>query len=172
MKTIKYYLCFAFCIFILNNLNGQYDLNLKNGRINTINGERIKIKNLVFENDKFKYNINQSSVVNYTNLDNIVKVEKKSGSHALEFGLGLGAAGLLGSVLGSARLSSGDQRSSYIISYTSVCAIVGLIWGSTQAKYKTVYVNPQYGLLNIKSNYPLNPNSYALNRYNTLPQYR
>jgi len=173
MERIKYYLSFMICIFILNSLYSQNDLNVKYGRINTKNGEKIKVKNLAFENNKFRYNNNQSSVVNYMSLDNILKVEKKRGTHALEFGLGLGVAGLLGSVIGSSNSSYNEhQQMNFIISYTSLCTIVGIIWGLTQGKYKTVYVNPQYGLLNIKSDYSLNPNSYALYRFKTYPQYK
>jgi hypothetical protein len=174
MITIKHYLILAFFIFLLHNLYCQDSLKIKHGRINTISGEKIKINNLTFENNQFRYNDNKSSAANIMSLDNVIKIEKKQGNHALVFGLGLGAAGLIGGVLGTLNpyYDYGNRRMNFIISYTSVCAIAGVIWGSTQAKYKTVFVNPKYGSIDRKSYCQINTNSYTLNRYNALLQYK
>lgn len=175
MKTIKYYLCFSILISVLSNLYSQGDLDLKYGRINTTNGEKIKVKNLVFENNQFRYYNNKNSAVNYMNLGNILKIEKKQGSHALEFGLGLGASVLLGGIIGTSSSyyrENQQLKTNYLISVTSIGLAVGIIWGLTQGKYKTVYTNPQYGLLNIKSDYSINPNNYQADRLLTYPQFK
>lgn len=175
MKTLKYYLGFVIFVIFLNNLYSQNDLNLKFGRINTTNGEKIKVKNLTFEDNQFKYKSYQKPDIEYMNLDNILKVEQKQGSHALEFGLGLGVAALLGGLIGTSNRyyrENPDIKRTYLISVSAAGLGIGIVWGLTQPKYKTVYINPKYGQLNGNLGYPVYQNYYTAKKSDIDPRYK
>ena len=82
--------------------------------------------------------------------DEILRIEKVTGTEAGIWALGIGVGVFFGTIVGAdlaeerrGKTSSGTELTS-IIAYTAVSSLIGLIIGSTQKKYTTIYENPTY----------------------------
>ena len=83
-------------------------------------------------------------------MDKVLKVEVEKGSYALEYGVGLGVAGLIGSAIGVSTSNtegiepSSSAKNGIILSMTAVSGLIGAAIGSGQKKYETVYSSPEF----------------------------
>ena len=150
---MKLILLWLSLVTVSYNISGQQVLTVKKGRINTTTGQLIKFNNLKETGDEFLFN--KPSVTGDYKLqsDEVLKIDQKTGDHALEFGLIMGASGLLGGFIGY-KISESTLESGYsidrqattrnIMILTGISALAGVIWGANVPKYSTVYENPKY----------------------------
>ncbi|MBN2611822.1 MAG: hypothetical protein JXB00_09735 [Bacteroidales bacterium] len=139
---------------------GQQPLQIRKGRINTTNGELIKFSNLHEEGGKISFTKPGQTGEYSLNLDDVLKIDKKSGDHTLQFALIMGASGLLGGIIGykisEASLQPGyaiDKKASTrnVVILTGISAFAGAIWGANLPKYETAYENPKYSSLLLRN---------------------
>lgn len=134
--------------------NTEIPLKVNKGRVWTDEGQKIKFTSLFSDADKYTYKIATSGQSNSIAAGNVVRIEQQTGTEAAKWGLVLGGAGFLGSLLGvlqainSADLNGEEVDKSkvapVVLGITAVSALIGVAIGSGRKKYKTVYSNPKY----------------------------
>lgn len=129
-------------LFVLGSM-GQQMLSVKKGLINTTKGRQIKVTNLRQVENQFIYTNTLSKEINSIDINEVLRIDKKVGNNAVLYGVGLGAAGFLGALLGASMnpnySNNKEQKWDDTLSLTTISALVGVIWGATVHKYKTVY---------------------------------
>src|SRR5580698_4627114 len=136
-----------------NTVQGQDNLLIAKGRVFTDDGQRANVFNITIGENTVRYQIKAGGNYTETPIQKVLQVQKQTGNEAVIWGASLGAAALLGSLLGVASAEaqySGQPGSSnpenkaavpVVIGSTVVGALIGILIGSGEKKYKTVYAD-------------------------------
>ena len=125
------------------------NLSFQKGRIWKTDGYKIHFSTVNIGRDSITYKPDRSEREDSIGVDQVIKVEVEKGSYALEYGVGLGVAGLLGSAIGVSTSNtegfepSSSAKNGIILSMTAVSGLIGAAIGSGQKKYETVYSSPE-----------------------------
>jgi hypothetical protein len=98
---MKTYYVLLFFLITCTYISAQDSLDIKKGRINTTIGSIIVVKNLKLQGNEFVYFKSGRSEKFFIKKDDVLKIDKKVGSHAVLYGVIMGASGFLGAYLGS-----------------------------------------------------------------------
>lgn len=122
----------------------QLPQNLEKGRITDSDGRQTEFQSLTLNNGT--YEIKTKSSVNEMASAEVLRIEKQTGNEALLWGGALGGAALLGSLLGVNRAESttgvkadSDSKTAIVAGLTGLGVAIGVLVGSKQKKYETVY---------------------------------
>ena len=125
------------------------NLSFQKGRIWKTDGYKIHFSTVNIGRDSITYKPDRSEREDSIGVDQVIKVEVEKGSYALEYGVGLGVAGLLGSAIGVSTSNtegfepSSSAKNGIILSMTGVSGLIGAAIGSGQKKYEMVYSSPE-----------------------------
>lgn len=126
------------------------DLSFQKGRIWKTDGYKIEFSTANITGDIITYKPSHSKEEKSFGVDQVMKVEVEKGSYALEYGIGVGAAGFLGATVGVNTQNtegyepSSSAKNSIVLSLTAVSGLIGAAIGAGQKKYETVYSNPEF----------------------------
>ena len=160
-------LCIALFLFSIFQIAWAGDADLlkgdssfQKGRIWMTDGYKINFSTANIVGDTITYKPDHSKEEESLGMDQVMKVEVEKGSYALEYGIGVGAAGFLGATVGVNSQNtegiepSSSVKNSIILSMTAVSGLIGAAIGAGQKKYETVYSNPEF---NQKSSIRISP---------------
>ncbi|MDH3710834.1 MAG: hypothetical protein OER04_13150 [Cyclobacteriaceae bacterium] len=123
---------------------GQLPQSVEKGRIQTRDGFSQEFVSLKLEGDQYLVQSRKESTRMPT--EEIMRIDRQSGSEALLWGGAMGGAALLGSLLGvnSAENTTGieadsDSKAAIVIGLTGLGVAIGVLVGSKQKKYETIY---------------------------------
>ena len=125
------------------------NLSFQKGRIWKADGYKVHFSTVTIGKDTITYKPDHPGGEESIGVDQVIKVEIEKGSYALEYGVGLGVAGLLGSAIGVSTSNtegiepSSSAKNGIILSMTAVSGLIGAAIGSGQKKYETVYSSPE-----------------------------
>ena len=122
----------------------QMPSQLDKGRISDADGKQTEFVSLTLTDNIYQVETKKDQF--QLPADQVLRIEKQTGNEALLWGASLGAAALLGSILGvnSAENSTGveadsDSKTAIVAGLTGLGVAIGVLVGSKQKKYETVY---------------------------------
>jgi len=144
-------LCF---LLSFNFLYAQNEiLNQKRGRLYTTEGYEIKFKSLK-ENKSVLVYTKKGGKISAINKDEVLRIEAQTGNEALRWGTVSFGATLLGNVIGliganqNAKDMGGtiNKKQLYLVgaSTTVFFTSLGILFGASKKKYKTIFENPSF----------------------------
>lgn len=123
---------------------GQMPESLEKGRLFTSDGSSLEFRSLRLQGDHYDVDGKKQSLSIAT--QDVLKIEKQTGNEALLWGAAFGGAALVGSLLGvnSAENTTGieadsDSKAAIVIGLTGLGVAIGVLVGTNQKKYQTVY---------------------------------
>lgn len=145
------FLLFASCrIAPAENNPVNKDSTFHNGRIWKTDGYKVHFSEIRIGEGSMTYTPEKSGNEQLIGNEQVLKVEVEKGSYALEYGVALGAAGLLGSAIGVSTSNtegfepSSSVKNGIILGLTAVSGLIGATIGAGQKKYETVYNSPEF----------------------------
>lgn len=126
------------------------DSTFHNGRIWKADGYKVHFSEIRIGEGSMTYTPERLGDEQLIGNEQVLKVEVEKGSYALEYGVGLGVAGLLGSAIGMSTSNtqgfepSSSVKNGVILGMTAVSGLIGATIGAGQKKYETVYNNPEF----------------------------
>ncbi len=128
--------------------------HLTKGRILTAGGEKLTFTNLTTGSGVYQFTNTANAKTQTIPADNVLSIERQTGTEAGKWALLMGGAGLLGSVIGvlSAKRDAGayggqiddSKLIPIVLGITAASSLIGLAIGSGKKKYSPVYTNPKY----------------------------
>jgi len=126
------------------------DSTFHNGRIWKADGYKVHFSEIRIGEGSMTYTPERSGDEQLIGNEQVLKVDVEKGSYALEYGVALGVAGLLGSAIGVSTSNtegfepSSSAKNGIILGLTAVSGIIGAVIGSGEKKYETVYSSPEF----------------------------
>lgn len=129
----------------------QVTQNIEKGRISTADGQQIEFQNLSLNEGSYRFENKKSRSDQSVPEDQVLRIERQTGNEALMWGGALGGAALVGSLLGVKRAEStsgfeadSESKTAIVAGLTGLGVAIGILVGSKQKKYETVYSNTEY----------------------------
>ncbi len=130
---------------------------LEKGRISDADGKQTEFTSLTLVDNYYQVQTKKDQF--QVPVDQVLRIEKQTGNEALLWGASLGAASLIGSLLGVKRAENttgveadSDSKTAIVAGLTGLGVAIGVLVGSKQKKYQTVYnrSDTQTGYWNLK----------------------
>lgn len=153
LNCFQFFLICLFFIWPTFIFSQDENLSLKRGRLYTTEGFEVKFLKLNQQGLKYIIEDRKGKMTTYDQND-ILRIDRRSGTEALNWGAYIGSIALLESWLivklreNSTNFSSVDQKDhnrKVIIGTTIGATLIGLLIGSSKSKYKRVFDDPDLG---------------------------
>lgn len=146
LNFLKSFFSFALALFLLSASHIVWagdaaapiteNLSFQKGRIWKTDGYKIHFSTVNIGRETITYKPDHSENEESIGIDKVLKVEVEKGSYALEWGVGLGIAGLVGSAIGVSTSNtqgvepSSSAKNGIILSLTAVSGLIGAAIGA------------------------------------------
>jgi hypothetical protein len=165
IKTLIVTLSISFALIAYSNASlSQTATSYSKGRFLTKDGKKVVFYSLIFDGNVCKFQPKSNDSYQQVAAENIARIDKETGNRAVVWGVSMGAAGLIGGLLGQAEANSeygslntesSSTKTTILVSTTAISALLGVLIGSAKKTYTTVYNNPNLNS-GLKPNFNIN----------------
>lgn len=139
--------------------SGELPATIEKGRILTPDGLKIVFTHFEAGTNSYTYKSGPYDNPKALSADNVIHIQRQTGTEAGKWALWLGLSGLAGSLLGVLQVQNSYVNSPdvdytpLVLGLTAGSGLIGAAIGSSKKKYETVYTNSQYGSNSIQPSF-------------------